>query len=161
MANPNPKLVKYFTLDGGRRQVSALVDSGTQSTLKRFILELDGKLYDDWFQLPSASAVDQVIAKTKKDLGGVVYDLPLNMGNQGPTFNPFLVAYFSPDGNRMQLSALIDFVTRVELEIFIHDLDGTAYDDWYQLPSASDVDQVMKKTVNDLSGLVYDLRFRN
>lgn len=161
MANPNPQLVKYFTLDGGRRQVSALVDSGTQATLTRFILELDGKLYDDWFQLPSASAVDQVIAKTKKDLGGVVYDLPLNMGNQGPTFNRYLVPYFSPERNRMQLSALMDFIPKVELQIFIHDLDGTSYGDWFQLPSASDVDQVMKKTVNDLGGLVYDLRFRN
>ncbi|MEV6322781.1 hypothetical protein AB0M45_16535 [Nocardia sp. NPDC051787] len=44
---------------------------------------------------------------------------------------------------------------------FIHDLDGKQYDGWYQLPSASDVDQVMKKTVNDLGGLVFDLRFRN
>ncbi|MEU2035354.1 hypothetical protein [Nocardia amamiensis] len=161
MANPNPKLVKYFTLDGGRRQVSALVDSDTQFKLARFILELNGKQYDDWFQLPTASAVDQVIAKTKKDLGGVVYDLPLNMGNQGPTFNPYLVPFFSPDGNRMQLAALIDFGTKINLIVFIHDLDGKQYDDWYQLPSASDVDQVMKKTVNDLGGLVYNLRFRN
>ncbi|MFC3961603.1 hypothetical protein [Nocardia jiangsuensis] len=161
MANPLPKLVKYFSLDGGRRQVSALVDSGRQIELMKFVIDLDGNLYDDWFQLPSASALDQVIAKTKKDLGGVVYDLPVNSGTQETTFDPYLVAYFSAGGARMQLSAFVDVRTKFNLIGFIHDLDGRQYDDWYQLPDPSDVDQLAKKTVSDLGGLVYDLRLRN
>src|SRR3954466_8935824 len=98
MANPNPFLVQYFTLDGGRRQVSALVDFGTEAKLLKFILDLDGTRYDDWYQLQKSSDVDQVIQKTKTDLGGVAYDLPVAMGNQDSTFKPFLVAYFSPSG---------------------------------------------------------------
>lgn len=161
MANPNPFLVKYFTLDRSRRwQVSALVDFGTESKLLKFILDLDGTRYDDWYQLQKSSDVDQIIQKTKKDLGGVAYDLPVAMGNQGNRFKPFLVAYFSPSG-KMQLAALDDLATKLNLISLIDDLDGKSYDDWFKLRSDSDMDQIMKKAVNDLNGVVYNMQVIN
>jgi hypothetical protein len=158
MANPNPRLVPYFSLDG-RRQVSALVDPNTKFELIQFIFDLNGTPYDDWYQLQKGSDVDQIIQKTKKDLGGVVYDLPVAMGNQGSRFNPFVVPYFSPSG-KMQLAALYDQITKVQLIRFIYELDGKSYDDWFGLRSDSDMDQVTKKAVNDLNGVVYNMQLR-
>ncbi|WP_157172303.1 hypothetical protein [Nocardia pneumoniae] len=159
MANPNPFVVAYCSLDVGRRQLSTFVDTNTTFKLLKFIHDLDGTQYDDWWQLRSSADVDRVIAKANSDLGGLSYDLPVAMGKQESMLDPYLVAYFSPD-NRMQLSALRDVKTKIDLISFIHDLDGTSYDNWFQLRSGSDVDQIMKKTVNDLEGVVYNLRPR-
>ncbi|KAG7088972.1 hypothetical protein E1B28_012918 [Marasmius oreades] len=72
-----PYLVAYFSGDAAQRQLSEFDDDkGKQNLLKYIIEELNGALYGDWYKLPSDGAVDAARKRTR-DLGGVVYDLPV------------------------------------------------------------------------------------
>lgn len=75
MSVPNMYAIAFCD-DNGRRQLSAFSDSGKKDLLARYISDLGGNKYGDWYSLPSDSAVDDCLQRAK-DLGGVSYNLPV------------------------------------------------------------------------------------
>ncbi|KAG7088979.1 hypothetical protein E1B28_012925 [Marasmius oreades] len=72
-----PFLVAYFSGDAAQRQLSEFDDDkGKQNLIKLIIEQLNGALNGDWYKLPSDGAVEDARKRTR-DLGGVVYDLPV------------------------------------------------------------------------------------
>jgi hypothetical protein len=71
--------VSFFVVGFGWRQLATLPGKEEQAELIKFIVNTGGRPDGDWYRFLELQKFSNAITKTRQ-LGGIVYDLPVKLG---------------------------------------------------------------------------------